>query len=439
MKRSVSLILIAALCLSLASCVPNLKKYSLGFAEEKADLAEIDMQSPEYLDFIGRVTSFSLKLSELVCADLGESRNFVLSPAAVYMTLAVAAECASGQTREEILGALGSSYSEIEAMTRYLYAVCNEEYSSTTSTGKQYIKAYEKLSSSVWIDSDLAYRRPTVGTLTSIYNCDVYAAPFSNGNAGKMINQYIEYKTNGFIDGNAYISNKSDISFISTFYLSEVWNELGRGLSSTFDQYNFKSSDGGVKRMHLLQSNYSAGKVFKTSSYSSFYAETVHGYKVFFILPYDGVSIPNVMNVKNLSRVLDLKNYRTTDSSGHISYHTRVLFPDFSVSFGEDLEDILSDGFGIRSLFDSESCDLSGLIDGASIYCKDLVHRAELKLDAKGVCDASQRLVDSSAASMIAESEEQYSDFVVDRSFAFVLTDTHGNILYIGAMNDIDK
>ncbi len=434
MKKIICLLLIASFCLSLASCVPNLKRYAVKFAYEKTDLTDFDIEGEAYSAFSEKITEFALRLSEAVCRD--SDSGFALSPIAVYMALASAAECASGETRDEILSALGISYGDMTEMTKYIYALCNEEYISVDEDGKESVDAYEMLSSSLWLDTDVIYKGDCVESLARHYGSDVYSAPFSGGNAGKMINQFIEYKTNGFMRGNVDISRSSSLAFINTFYLSEMWNTLGRGLSSTFDQYDFTDDNGNVTRLHLLQSNYSDGREFKTSKFSSFYAQTLHGYKIFFILPEERYSVSDVFTYENIIKAINLNNYKTSDLLGMITYKTRVLFPEFSASFNSSLNDILSENFNIKSVFDDEKCDFSALTD-SDVYCKELIHKCVIKLDSKGVCDSSQKISDAVGVSQAADYGEQYKDFVLDRPFGFVLTDTHGNILYTGVVNSL--
>ncbi len=60
-----------------------------------------------------------------------KEENFCVSPISVYMALALAIEISNGNTREEILKAVGVTYEEVLQFTSYLYAFANETIYST--------------------------------------------------------------------------------------------------------------------------------------------------------------------------------------------------------------------------------------------------------------------------------------------------------------------
>ena len=135
MKRIIALLIVAVMCITLVSCMPNLKKFAIRFANDKVAITEDVIKSEEYRAFSEKLESFSSKISADIYKKYGASNNFCISPVSIYMSLAVAAECSTGETRQEILDALGMSYEELNTYTKYFYAQHNGEYKYLDENG----------------------------------------------------------------------------------------------------------------------------------------------------------------------------------------------------------------------------------------------------------------------------------------------------------------
>ena len=121
---------------------------------------------------------------------------------------------------------------------------------------------------------------------------------------------------------------------------------------------------------------------------------------------------------------------------------TRCIFPEFSASFDEDIKNLLREGFGVRSLFDPDTCDVTALLSDEKradeAYCPMVRHIAELSVGKKGISAAAATLVPwYGAAGPEAGYEDVYADFVVNRSFGFVISDPNGVTLFSGIVRDI--
>lgn len=420
--------------------MPNLKKYAIRFADGEANLTDADAKDAEYIAFIGKLSKFAARLSASVWSERGNGTNFCISPVAVYMELALACECSDGETRDELLSAVGVTYEEVERFTSYLYSFTNHTYTYTNEDDKTQKAATGKLSSSLWLDTSLLYSPSRVERLASIYNSDVYAASFSSGDAGKMINQYIEYKTSGTTKGTLNISKDTDIAMISTFYLSEVWNAIGKSLTQSLETYDFLETDGNKVKLQMLRSGYSDGRVVETDSFSSFFIETEHGYRLHFIVPKDDYKLKSVFTAEVISYVLSIKDHGHIDVAARQLHRTRVIFPAFEASFSGDLSGVLKDTFGIKSLFDAERCDLSGITQ-QKVHLTSLLHASEIKVDRSGIDGKPATLPTTPSTPSLPdydEYEDVYHELMVDRAFGFVLTDAYGTVLYSGVMSNFE-
>jgi serine protease inhibitor len=439
MKKIISILLVALiLATALASCtMPNLKKYSISSA---ADVNSPDyelLRNSDYLDFLEKLSDFSTEMTEIAYQTVGNNRNFCISPVTAYMALAIIAECSNGETRQEVLDALGLTYEQISTYTKALVAFRNMEYSNKNSYGTDVVSAYEKLSSSIWLSDDLIYRQSGVNSLVNNYYCDVYAASFKDGTAKKMINQYVEYKTNGVLRGDLQFSKNTDFAIINTLYLKEIWNELGKNLVYTLEYYDFINGDSSETSIQLLKGNYVQGRVYEAKDYSTFYTQTEHGYQLHFIIPSEDTTLKEIFNAKTISEILAIDDYGYVDDENKLLHNTRLLFPRFDASYSGDISEILKENFGIQSLFDEEKCDFSNLIPLNSV-CSSVLHCARLNVEANGIQGSPVNAEKDRDPGEPSEYKEVYHTFNILESFGFVLVDQYGTILYSGVINNIN-
>lgn len=64
-------------------------------------------------------------------------------------------------------------------------------------------------------------------------------------------------------------------------------------------------------------------------------------------------------------------------------------------------------------------------------------HLTTLTVDRKGIEGAAVVILPGAGAAGPDEYEEVYLDFVIDRSFGYVLTDRYGTVLFTGVVNNI--
>ena len=422
----------------LASCtMPNLKKYEVVEAAE-SDAPDYELlRNSDYLAFLEKLSAFSSEITEGVFSTVGINQNFCISPMSVYMALALVVEASSGETRQEILDALGLSYDEVSTFTKELYSFRNRKYAYKNSYGNDVVSAYEMLSNSIWLDEGLAYNQTGVNNLVSNYYCSIYEASFENGTAKKMINQYVEYKTNGVLKGDLQFSRNTDFAIINTLYLKEIWNELGKNLVSTLEYYDFINSDSSETSLQLLKGNYAKGRVYETEDYSTFFTQTEHGYKLHFIIPTEETTLAEIFNAETISEILAIDDYGYIDHENKLVHNTRLLFPKFDASFGGNIADILTEKFGINALFDEEKCDFSNLLSEKA-SCSSIIHKARLKVDANGIEGGAVTVVQGATSPFPTEYKEVYHSFNILEAFGFVLVDQYGTVLFSGVINNID-
>ena len=438
MKKIIFLILILTICFAISSCAVNPENYSLALAAKAMEVKHSDAKQEGYEDFIDKLDAFAAKLTYEIYADSNKQSNICISPVSVYMALALATECANGETRDEILNAVGVTYDEVKNFTKVLYGFSNREYYYTNMLNNKKILAFEELANSIWVDKNITLKEDGINNLANNFNCDLFSVNFKTSEGEKAINAYIKEKTHGIIDSDIDLSPETLITLINTFYLKEVWNEDGDELKFTDKAYDFKNADGSVKNTKLLQGYYFNGNIYEGEGYTSFYTRTDHGFDIKFILPTDGHTLDEVFTSENIYNINNLGDYGYIDEENKLLHHTRVFFPEYKASFDGDLAEILKNDFGINKLFDFEQCDFSNVTD-EQLACDGVIHKCSIDVNDKGIEGAAVTVMPmAGAAGPLDGYEEVYHDYIVDRAFGFVITDSYGAVLFSGVVNSVN-
>jgi len=426
------------LLLAFAGCNPAkiYQKNAIATAAPKVKVSYSDGRKEDYQAFLDKLNAFAANLTYEVYSDSDRQANLCISPVSVYMALALATECSNGQTREEILNAVGVTYEDVKSFTKTLYAFANREFYYHSITDKEKVSAFAELANSVWTDKTLPLKEQAASNLASNFNCDFFSVDFSGSEGERAIEAYIKDKTHGLVDSDINLPPDTLITLINTFYLKEIWNQYGRELNFTDEKYDFTNADGSITRTKLLMGYYGDGAVYDGEGYTTFFTTTCHGFKIKFILPDEGKTIEDVFTPQNVYTVNNITDYGTLDSVNMLRHHTRVFFPEYEADFDGDLSDILKQDFGINKLFDVNGCDFSSITD-APIYCDAVIHKCNLKVTDKGIEGAAVTVMPGAGAAGPDEYTDVYHDYIIDRAFGFVLTDTYGAVLFSGVVNKI--
>lgn len=293
-------------------------------------------------------------------------------------------------------------------------------------------------SNSIWIDDNLVVKQPLLQELANNFFCSSRKVDFlnKNGFANHAIQDFVKEKTRGLIDQDFGLKKETVFALINTLYLKDAWNIFGEDLDFTEDTYTFNKGSDNAKVINLLQGHYTSGIAYEADTFTHYRAITANGYKLKFILPKDGHNVREVFTSQNIASVNAITDYNGKDCDNKKHYFTRCLFPEFNASYNDDLSSILQSEFGIIDLFDVNKCDFSSLT-GQSAYCSGVVHATKLKVDKTGVEGAAVTIVANEGSSGPDGCEEVYMDFVLDRSFGFIITDRNDTILFTGVVENV--
>ena len=421
--------------LSLFSCITscsNGKATLLFEASKNFSISSGDLETENYQKLIAGAKSFSAKLSEELLKDYQDGTNLAFSPISIYLDLGLGVRASAGNTQEQILNALNVDFETLNSSYKTLFCLLNDEYDE----GKILT------TNSVWLaqNEDLKFNEDTLKDLANDYYCYSYSADFAkdNANANKAITNFIKEKTNGLLSPDLKLSSETFFVLLNTLYLKDVWNILGRDLALYNGDIDFTNSDGSVaSNKDFLLGNYETGLTYENDDFESFYAETLNGYELIFIKPKGDNKVEDVFTQENIEYLMDHDfSLGALDNENLLEHKTRVIFPEFEAEFFKEIKDTLITDFGITDLFNYK-CDLTPLIKtDVPHWCTDLIHATKLKVDRKGIEGAAiSALVDAGTA--YDPYEKVFHDFVVDRSFGYLIRRGRDKILFSGVIETL--
>ena len=265
-KKAIALLLAVLVCGNLFAC--GGKSRELGVPARAEALSHEERLEADYRKTAERAEAFAPAFAAAAYR-IREAAdgNVAVAPVSVFMAMSLAAVCAGGETREEILSALGLSYGELCAGFSAFYRSLTAEF--TTNTGD--LEGELALGNSIWLNEETAVNGDCIRTLAENFFCYSYAADFLSDNrrANRAVRDFVKEQTRGMIDRDFALQTDTLFALINTLYLKDIWREYGKKLSFTAENYEFTECDGATRAQKLLVGNYAAGRVSENERYAT--------------------------------------------------------------------------------------------------------------------------------------------------------------------------
>ena len=360
--------------------------------------------------------------------DTRGKENPVYSPLSYYMALSMAAECASGNTRDEIVDVLGAE--DIEDL-RYendlLYRAFRLDGDSE----------YCVVSNSAWLNSKWKFKQEAFDTLAKNYYATSYSRDFRKKEETEAeISDWVYKRTMEKIKPDILIKDpESDIvRLINAVAFKDTWEE-------EFDEDltkkdNFLKRDGKKISCDFMKERVSEAKVVMADKFMMYSKEMKNGYTMNFVLPDEGVDINDILSDEEA--VADIY-------AGNLDYKklkVDFLVPKFEVVSEFNLMDATEE-LGIKEAFDDSKADFSTMLDyaennlfnntGTTITAID--HQAQVKIDEKGgEAEAYTQIVVGTTSPTAVPG--QYLLFKLDRPFFYYISYKNNVPLFAGIIDN---
>ena len=339
---------------------------------------------------------------------LDREQNSVVSPLNVYTALSLLAECTGGESRAEILSALGAgSIEQLRDTAKTLWKFNNKNKSHWIFTQ----------ANSVWLGNSLQVNDNCAETLKKEHYASVFSGDFSDQNYVNCFKQWLSDQTNGLLDESIKnirtVSEKTGAILASTVYYKAYW-------SDTFDDAETGKFNG---KECVFNRKTTIADIYKGNGFTAYAEKLGDGSYMWFFLPDDGVTTEQVL----ISGIVSYVNGEK--ESGRYSVTFRM--PDFDVSYDSNINGVLSK-LGINKCSTTEA-DFSPLTDNDGVYLGEVRHAARIKADKNGVEGAAYTPV---TLPLTPENLPPEYDFTLDRPFVFMVS-FQGTPTFIGVVNEL--
>ena len=386
-----------------------------GFTGHSASEREIHATDRGYADSLK--TFFDKLVKEGLVSQEG---NVALSPVNIYLALAMLAETAEGNSRQQILDLMGLD--SIEALRKQADQVWRANYwNDGLSTSV--------LASSLWLDERLSYNESVVNTLSESYYASVFRGQMGSAELNNTLQDWLNKNTGELLSDyvkDVKLTADAVMSLATTIHYQAEWDGFFHKELNTEDAFHTPTGDKTVTFMHTSdRRGYYWGE-----GYSAICLPLKSEDLMWLILPDEGKTPADLLSEGVAIREL-------MDGTERVkSMIINLSLPKFDISSKLSLVPTLQK-LGITDVF-SPLADFSALIpqtdDLANPYVESIEHAARVSINEDGVTAAAYTLIISYGATAQPPVQEEI-DFVLDRPFLFVVQ-SDNMPLFAGIVNN---
>ena len=342
--------------------------------------------------------------------------NTLYSPASLYMGLAMLSECTAGDTRGEVLSALGmGSYTNLGGYSDRMFRWFYEDESP----------AEVFMSNSIWIDKTQV--DPTEALMTTLqddYHAHAFAVDFKDPKTGDIYTGYINNATRGMLGGEAPPESSACI-LLNTLYFESSWQSPFSTDLTHADTFN-KADGGKVTASFMVKDildSYAEGPGFQRTSLGF-----VDSYRMHLVLPTGG-STPEAL-------LADPAFYEKVMGGEAELAQIHLELPKFDFKVKHDMiETQFVQGLGIKKALLWEMADFSPL-RGDKLYVDKVIQEIAVSVDENGCKAAAYTEINIATGGGPDMNQIKKVDMVLDRPFIFVITGSYGMPIFVGIVNE---
>lgn len=356
-------------------------------------------------------------MKQFLVGEAGENRVF--SPANLFVSLAMLAETADGNSRQQILGLLGSNTMQDLRKQAQLLWEANYYHEDAVAS---------EMANSLWLNNNLWYKEDLLNTLAEHYYTSSFSGEMGDAAYNAMLQNWINEKTGGILQeqtSGVQMNPAAVLNLVSTIYFGARWvDEFDPTLT---EQGVFHTANGYVPCAFMQRADRYLEKVFVGEGCKAL-SIRLGTYGMYFFLPDEGVSVNEVIKRNNL---FDIMNTFLNDDAAGGFWEVQLSVPKFDVSGDVDLKNGLQK-LGVTDIFDSDTADFSPmLVESKGIAVSSVQHAARVTIDEEG-CTAAA--FTRTAYGMGAPESNGQLDFVLDRPFLFCIADGYDSVLFAGVV-----
>ena len=347
------------------------------------------------------------------------NENRVCSPLNIYMALSMLAAVTDGETRQQILDALGAeSLDALQKQTAQLWTENSWDDGVVTSV----------LANSIWLRDGYAYNEETLKKLGEDFYASAFSGEMGSAAYDNKLRDWINEHTGNLLTEQASglkLDPATVLALVSTIYYRASWSDKFSSTATTQDVFHAPNGDMTVDFMHSSDSN----TVYYGDGFSAIGLSLENSGQMWLLKPDDGVDAAELLqNEDALGFLLANGGWSQTQRAT-----VNLSLPKFDISSDLDILDTLAQ-LGMTDVMDDEKSDFTPLTTADSaLELTQAKHAARVKIDEDGCEAAAYTMLDIEATAMLGPEEE--IDFTLDKPFVFAITGIDGLPLFVGLVN----
>lgn len=409
---TISLVLLCAMTVNLTGCATTVHAEDLMEGVTPNSVTALTDLSSGSVD----ATDFAIRLFKQTNED---GKNTLISPLSVLCALAMTANGAEGETREQMEAVLGMS---VEELNLYLYS-----YINALPQGEKY-----KLSvaNSIWFTDDdrFTVNQDFLQTNADYYGADIYKTPFDKQTL-KDINNWVKNETDNMIPKVLEdIPDAAIMYLINALAFEAEWTEIYE--KNQVRDKTFTKEDGTKQDVELMYST--EGKYIEDENATGFikyYKERKYAFVA--LLPNEGVTVSEYVNSldgASLAALLANAESRSVETA----------IPKFESEYDIEMSSIL-EAMGMSNAFNVTFADFTGIGDSTEggIYISKVIHKTYIQVGEKGTKAGAVTAIEMKDGS--AGPPDEIKQVYLDRPFVYMLIDCETNTpFFIGTVMDVN-
>lgn len=418
MKKVTMTLAMMAMMMGLASCgtTKNADNSKKNQQDDLVASREDGLMDDNYLilsdaqrDIIENNNAFALNL-------FSQMKGFdskVVSPMSVSYLMGMLANGADGQTRQEIMKAIGCekvSLRDLNEFYQMLITHANHFDKATTINIADYIA----------LNCHYQLKDGFASTMQNYYKAGVESLDFSKASTLKRINRWCSDHTDGMIPKIIEQVDADAVSYImNAIYFNGTWTDKFDTRQTKLE--NFQGYTRDIKKTQMMHRN---GKYQYMDNADFAAVDLPYGngsYSMTVILPNRGKSIDEVMAGLDAKKVGELR--RNMDECV-----VDLKLPRFTISQETSLNDIISK-LGAPTMFTS-GADFSNFASG-NLSISKMLQKAKIEVSEEGTKASAVTM--AMVAMTALRPEPRKVEFHANRPFIYMITEhSTGAILFMG-------
>lgn len=347
------------------------------------------------------------------------NENRVCSPLNIYMALSMLAAVTDGQTRQQILDALGAeSLDALQKQTAQLWTENSWDDGVVTSV----------LANSIWLRDGYAYNEETLKKLGEDFYASAFSGEMGSAAYDNKLRDWINEHTGNLLTEQASglkLDPATVLALVSTIYYRASWSDKFSSSATTQDVFHAPDGDVTADFLHSSDSN----TVYCGDGFSAIGLSLENSGRMWLLKPDEGVDAAALLQNEDALGFL-LANGEWSQTQRAI---VNLSLPKFDVSSDLDILDTLAQ-LGITDVMDGGKSDFTPLTTANdSLELTQAKHAARVKIDEDGCEAAAYTILGVEATAMMGPEDE--IDFTLDKPFVFAITGIDGLPLFVGLVN----